>query len=138
MPSHAEGYARIVAFLDKNKGLEVVAKPNYCNEWILTPSNTQAAATLRTTQDLALTCLEKQNCLMKVVVVGMPLVIPTSEFCKLPNEASADRLKSCDGNPTRFIPCSFSRTVPEKVSLGAFGEYSTREYHYEPMHCNKC
>ena len=133
-PSPAEGYTRIVAFLDKNKELEVVAKPNFRNEWILSMRSAQAATTLRTTTDLNLVCFERQNCLIKAVVVGLPLAIPTSELCKIPNVSSADRFKK-QGNPTQSVLCSFSGIVPEKVSLGAFGEYSTREYRPEPMRC---
>ena len=80
--SSTDGYRKISAFDTKFPNLKFTSRPNLKGEWILTSSDNRTIQTLRTTSELNLTELKRENKPIKAVVAGFPFSIPASELAK--------------------------------------------------------
>ena len=136
--SSTDGYRRISAFNTKFPNLKFTSRPNLKGEWILTSSENRTIQTLRTTSELNLTELKRENKLIKAVVAGFPFSIPSSELAKHEKIIHVERLRNKEGQETKAMLCSFIGERPDRIDLGVWGTFPVRTYYPEPLRCYNC
>ena len=134
----AEGYRLLSAFNTKHPNLKLNAKPNLKNEWILSSHDDRTVQMVRNTSDLNLTELNRNERLVKAVVIGFPFSIPGSELAKHEKIANVERMRNKEGQETKAMLCSFIGDRPETINLGIWGTFKVRVYHPEPLRCFNC
>ena len=93
---------------------------------------------LRNTSDLNLTELNRNERLVKAVVIGFPFSIPSSELAKHEKIANVERMRNIEGQETKAMLCSFIGDRPDTINLGIWGTFKVRVYHPEPLRCFNC
>ena len=136
--SSTDGYRKISAFNTKFPNLKFTSRPNLRGEWILTSSDNRKIQTLRTTSELNLTELKRENKLIKAVVVGFPFSIPASELAKHGKIVHVERLRNKEGQETKAMLCSFIVERLDRIDLGVWGTFPLRTYYPEPHRCYNC
>ena len=134
----AEGYRLLSAFNTKHPNLKLNAKPNLKNEWILSSHDDRTVQMLKNTSDLNLTELNRNERLVKAVVIGFPFSIPGSELAKHEKIANVERMRNKEGQETKAMLCSFIGDRPDTINLGIWGTFKVRVYHPEPLRCFNC
>ena len=136
--SSTDGYRKISAFNTKFPNLKFISRPNLRGEWILTSSDNRTIQTLRTTSELNLTELKRENKLIKAVVAGFLFSIPASELAKYGKIVHVERLRNKEGQETKAMLCSFIGEQPDRIDLGVWGTFPVRTYYPEPLRCYNC
>ena len=134
----AEGYRLLSAFNTKHPNLKLTAKPNLKNEWILSSHDDRTVQMLKNTSDLNLIELNRNERLVKAVVIGFPFSIPGSELAKHERIANVERMRNKEGQETKAMLCSFIGDRPDTINLGMWGTFKVRVYHPEPLRCFNC
>ena len=136
--SSTDGYRKISAFNTKFPNRKFTSQPNLKGEWILTSSENRTIQTLRTTSELNLTELKRENKLIKAVVAGFPFSIPASNLAKHEKIIHVERLRNKEGQETKAMLCSFIGERPDRIDLGVWGTFPVRTYYPEPLRWYNC